>query len=115
MTKDNRINAQPVPPQQHHSANVPQGTMPPQVNLGSAPPITNAAISAANTAQNTNFTQNPGYKRLSRGFPVEDGQNWHHLTQDQRQQWMRNHESRWKGKFGIAAGDAQPMESWTRG
>lgn len=60
---------------------------------------------------------NRGYVRVSKGYPVQEGQTWHDLTQLQRGEWMRNHENRWKKKYNEnkelqAAGGGM---SWTRG
>jgi len=64
---------------------------------------------------NNNFTHNPGYVKKSRGFPVELGQTWHHLTPAQRRQWFEAHESRWKQRFGIENRGQQANMNWTRG
>jgi hypothetical protein len=110
-----QIDARIVPPAVKEAsisaseAYVPQGTIPPQVNLGMNAPV------APNRAADTNFTANPGYVKQSRGYPVEPGQTWHHLTPAQRNEWFRAHETRWKGKFGIASGSYLPAETWSRG
>lgn len=64
---------------------------------------------------NQGFSSNPGYVRQSRGYPVQPGQTWHDLTPAQRQEWMRNHESRWKSKFGLQNVGVQANLNWTRG
>lgn len=57
-----------------------------------------------------------GYKPKSIGYPVErPDMTWHDLTPEQRQSWMRNHENKWKQRFGRQGGDMQPDLQLSRG
>lgn len=86
---------------------------PAQVNTGVN--VSNSA-EAAKSARG-GIESNRGYVRVSRGYPVQPGQTWHDLTAAQRNEWMRNHENRWKAKFMQQEGGASMGGSmnWTRG
>lgn len=90
-----------------------QNKIAPKVNPITHVPQVNTGANVSNA--NTNFTQNPGYVKKSRGYPVQEGQTWHDLTPQQRNEWFGNHENRWKTRFGIGERDMQPSQSWTRG
>jgi hypothetical protein len=49
------------------------------------------------------------------GFPVEPGQDWRHLTPEQRNQWFRQHENKWKTRFGATNRGVEANMNWTRG
>ncbi len=62
--------------------------------------------------------KNGVYTRHNLGYPVQQGQTWHDLSPNQRQQWFRNHENAWRKKMNQRAGglsDLQPSLTFGQG
>lgn len=86
------------------------------------PAQVNTGVNVSNSAEASKIARrgieaNKGYVKVSRGYPVQPGQTWHDLTPAQRNEWMRNHENRWKTKFIQQEGGASMggTMNWTRG
>lgn len=56
------------------------------------------------------------YQSTLKGAPVQPGQDWRHLTPEQRRQWFSNLEYRWKQQYNTRQQGGQPVSmGWTRG
>lgn len=49
------------------------------------------------------------------GIPVKKGENFASLSQEQRQQYFRQHENKWKKKYNETRGTVTGMQSISRG
>lgn len=76
------------------------------------------AVAAAGAPVQPQGLRYGNYKKHNLGYPVQEGQNWHDLTPNQRQQWFRNHEQRWKQRMNEkqqGRGGMQPSLSFGQG
>lgn len=89
-------------------------------SMGMAAPAVDGmgAVAAAGAPVKPQGLRYGDYKKHNLGYPVQEGQNWHDLTPNQRQQWFRNHEQRWKQRMNEkqqGRGGMQPSLSFGQG